>query len=268
MVAKAEFSGPEAVPIRVRDQRIAEVRASQNRGQNKWHKFRSPERPRFQTPLPKDSRGCFRLRASQSPPSPVREDEPRNGRSVDDRPAGSAFGIGTGIGRWAFQARTDRRASARPGSVSGARAFTTSQNEARYPARAIFSDSPFQAPPIEPRRWTNARMGLLTGAVMVICFAVGMIAGRVWMGRWPQGWNLQALTGGTFGGTPAAHLRQLQHRPRPPPRRPPRLRVQQQIPKQIQSESRRNCKGKSRRRWKLSRRASLHSACGCYSCSA
>lgn len=54
-------------------------------------------------------------------------------------------------------------------------------------------------------------MGLLTGVVMVICFAVGIVAGRVWMGRWPQGWNLQELTGGKLTAGTSAPA------PTPPP---------------------------------------------------
>ncbi len=212
--AKAEFSGPKAVPIRVRDQRIAEVRAeARTEARTNGTNLEVPA-PAVSDPAPKGFERMFPPEGEPIAPSPVREDEPRNGRSIDDRPAGSAFGtgFGTGIGRDPGPFKRDP-IGARPlgpGPFQEHGPFRPLQNEARYPARAIFSDSPFQTPHIEPRRWTNARMGLLTGVVMVICFAVGMIAGRVWMGRWPQGWNLQALTGGTSGGTSAPA-------PTPPP---------------------------------------------------
>ncbi len=190
---EAQFSGPEAVPIQVRDQRIAEVRAeARTNGANL-----EVRTPAVSDPAPKGFERMFPPEGEPIPPSPVREAEPRNGRSVDDRPAGT--GIGRGPGPFKREPGGGRPLGAGP--FQGREPLRPAQHEARYPARAIFADSPFQAPPIEPRRWTNARMGLVTGAVMVICFAVGMIAGRVWMGRWPQGWNLQALTGGTFGGT-------------------------------------------------------------------
>lgn len=194
---KSEFSGPKAVPIRVRDQRIAEVRAeARTNGAN----LEAPA-PAVSDPAPKGFERMFPPEGEPIPSSPGREDEARNGMSVDDRPAGSGFGtgVGTGLGRDPGPFKRDP-VGARPlgpGLFQEREPFRPTQNEARYPARAIFSDSPFQPPHIEPRRWTNARMGLLTGVVMVICFAVGMIAGRVWMGRWPQGWNLQALSGGT-----------------------------------------------------------------------
>jgi PilZ domain len=192
--AKAEFSGPKAVPSRVRDHRIAEVRA-EARTNGADLEVRTPA---VSDPAPRGFERMFPPEGGPIPPSPVREVEPRNGRSVDDRPTG------TGIGRDPAPFKREPVGGRLPGSgpFQEREPFRPPQNEARYPARAIFSDSPFHAPPIAPRRWTNARMGLLTGVVMVICFAVGIIAGRVWMGRWPQGWNLQKLTGGTSEPAP------------------------------------------------------------------
>ncbi len=197
--AKAEFSGPRAVPIRVRDQRIAEARAeARTNGANL-----EVRTPAVSDPPPKGFERMFPPEGEPITPSPVREDEPRNGRSVDDRPAGTGFGSGFGRDPGPFKREPVGGRPLDPGLFQERQPFRSSQNEPRFPARSIFSDSPFQAPNIEPRRWTNARMGLLTGAVMVICFAVGMIAGRVWMGRWPQGWSLQELTRGPSEGTSA-----------------------------------------------------------------
>ncbi len=191
--AKAEFRGPKAVPIRVRDQRIAEARAEARTEARTNGANLEARTPAVSDSAPRGFERMFPPESEPVPPSPVHEAEPRNGRSVDDRPAGTGFGRDPGP----FKREPVGGRPLDAGPFRAREPFGPPQNEPRYPARAIFADSPFQAPPIEPRRWTNARMGLLTGAVMVICFAVGIIAGRVWMGRWPQGWNLQALTGGT-----------------------------------------------------------------------
>jgi len=200
--AKAEFSGPKAVPMRVRDQRIAEARAEARTESRTNGSNLEARTPAVSDTAPKGFERMFPPEGEAVPPSPVAEAEPHNGRSVDDRPAGTGFSRGPApFDHGPFKRDPVGRRPLDLGQFQEREPFRPPQNEARFPARAIFSDSPFQAPPIEPRRWTNARMGLLTGAVMVICFAVGMIAGRVWMGRWPQAWNLQALTGGTSGST-------------------------------------------------------------------
>lgn len=202
--AKAEFSGPKAVPMRVRDQRIAEARAEARTEPRTNGANLEARTPAVSDSAPKGFERMFPPEGESIPPSPIHEAEPRNGRHVEDRPAGTGFGRD----RAPFDHESFRRdpVGARPldsGHFHQRDPFRPSQNEARFPARAIFSDSPFQSPPSEPRRWTNARMGLLTGVVMVICFAVGMLAGRVWMGRWPQAWNLEALTGRTSRGPSA-----------------------------------------------------------------
>jgi len=193
--SKARSSGPKAVVIPARDQRIAEVRA-EARANDANLEVRTPSVPDFPS---KGFERMFPPEGGPIGPGSVREDEPRNGRAIDEHPAD------TGMGRdrpAPFKRSHAGERPLEPGPFQEREPLRPLRTESRFAARAIFSDSPFQAPPSEPRRLTNARMGLLTGVVMVVCFAVGMIAGRVWMGRWPQGWNLQRLTGGTSAPAP------------------------------------------------------------------
>lgn len=201
--AKAEFSGQKAVPIQVRDQRIAEARAeARTNGANS-----EARTPAVSAAAPIGFERMFPPEGAPMPPSAVREAEPRNGRPVNDRPAGAGFG--RELGSFKRDPFGGRPLDSSP--FQEREPLRHHQNEERFPARAIFSDSPFQVPPSEPRRGRGVRMGLLTGVVMVICFAVGIVAGRVWMGRWPQGWNLQELTGGKLTAGTSAPA------PTPPP---------------------------------------------------
>ncbi len=192
---KDQFLGPMAVPTRVRDQRIAEVRA-EARANGANSEIRTPpvsdsSRRGFETMFPPEGESI--------PPSPVREVEPRRGEPLNDRvPA-----AGTGRDPAPFRANPISERPPNRDQFHEREPLRPTLSEARFPARAIFSDSPFQAPASESR-WSNARMGLLTGVVMVVCFAGGMIAGRVWMGSWPSGWNLQKLIGGASAPTSAA----------------------------------------------------------------
>ena len=182
-VAKAQFSGPKVVPTLVRDQRITGIRP-ETRTNGATSEIRRPE---ASDPPPRGLEGMFPPEGEPIPPSPFREAEAHDGGPFGERvPAARVRGPAPSR----RNPISDRQP--KPSPFHEREASSPFLSEARFPARAIFSDSPFQAPPA-PQRWSNARMGLLTGVVMVICFAVGMISGRVWMGRWPQGWNLQGL---------------------------------------------------------------------------
>ncbi len=205
--ASAPSSGPKAVPTRVRDQRTIE--AGREAGAN-------GAIPEIRRPVASDSapRGFETMFPPEGQPIPsgdVHEAAAPDVVSAESHVASRSVREAP-VGRRLIDDRVPRLSPIREpapsrGDPIGERPSNPDRfhereplrpppTESRFPARAIFADSPFQTPPREPPRWSNARMGLLTGVVMVICFAVGMIAGRVWMGRWPQSWNLEALTGG------------------------------------------------------------------------
>ncbi|HEV3483229.1 MAG TPA: PilZ domain-containing protein [Candidatus Acidoferrales bacterium] len=184
-LAKARFSGPKVVPTPpARDQRMTGIRPDA-RANGAKSEIRTPE---VSDHPPRGLEGMFPPEGEPIPPTPVHEAETHNGGTFGERVSAASRVLDPAP----FRANpiSDRRPN--PSPFHEREASSPFLNGARFPARAIFSDSPFQAPPA-PQRWSNARMGLLTGVVMVICFAVGMISGRVWMGRWPQGWNLQGL---------------------------------------------------------------------------
>ena len=192
--AKAEFSRPKVVPTPVRDQRMTGIRPeARTNGANS--EIRTAE---VSDPPPRGLEGMFPPEGEPIPPSPFHEAETHERGPFAERVPAAArvrdpapFRTNPISNRQPNQSPFHEREPLRP-----------PLNEARFPARSIFSDSPFQAP-AAPQRWSNARMGLLTGVVMVICFAVGMISGRVWMGRWPQGWNLQELIGRASAPAPS-----------------------------------------------------------------
>jgi PilZ domain-containing protein len=185
-VAKAQFSGPTPVPTPVRDQRTSGIRpeARTNGGESE---IRTAE---VSEPPPRGLERMFPPEGEPIPPSPSDEAETHNGGPFTERVPGVARLRDPAL----FRANPSSDRQPNPSPFHQRESLRPPVNEARFPARSIFSDSPFQAPQAPPR-WSNARMGLLTGIVMVICFAVGMISGRVWMGRWPQGWNLEELVG-------------------------------------------------------------------------
>jgi PilZ domain len=122
-----------------------------------------PPSPTREAPLPAASSIGDRLRD----PVPVLKAPPSSANPVgrpQDRPVRDVPLSGNPYG--------DRLPN--PGYIRDAAA--PSLNEVPFPPRAIFSDRPFQSPPSEPARGTNVRMGLLTGAIMVVCFAAGLIA--------------------------------------------------------------------------------------------
>jgi PilZ domain len=212
---RTRFSAPKVAPSRpTAAQSATETRV--NPAQNETR------RPPVSGPVPKGYEQMFPPEGQPIPPSPVREAAAPDAVSAEDHPASlNSVREAAAAGRGPIGDRAAGLSSFRePAPSSGDRIverqadlgysrgpWPPPQNEARYPARAIFSNSPFQTPPIEPSRWTKSGMGLLIVAVMVVCFAVGMIAGRVWMGKWPRGWNLQNLQE-LFGSTSA---------PAPPP---------------------------------------------------
>lgn len=192
--AKAQFPGPRVVPTPMRDQRITGIRPeARTNGANS--EIRKPE---ASDPPPRGFERMFPAEGEPIPPDLFDEAETHNGGSFGERvPTASRVRDPA-----PFRANpiSDRQPNSSP--FHQREPVRPPLNEGRFPARAIFSDSPFQAPPA-PQRWSNARMGLLTGVVMVMCFAVGMISGRVWMGRWPQGWNLQELIGRASAPAPS-----------------------------------------------------------------
>lgn len=193
-VAKAQFSGTKAVPTPVRDQRMPGARPeARTNGTNS-----EIRRPEVSGPPPRGLEGMFPPEGEPIPPSPFHEAETHNGGSFGER-APTAARVRDPA---PFRANPIGDGQPNPSPFHEREPSRPPLNETRFPARSIFSDSPFQTPPARPR-WSNARMGLLTGVVMVICFAVGVIAGRVWMGRWPQGWNLQELMGGVSAPAPS-----------------------------------------------------------------
>lgn len=154
----------------------------------------------------------------QVPPSPVREAAPPRGEPADDRIAGLGSVRETtpvdrgplgdrvpGFGRLRESAPVGvDRIGERPRNTGHFReSVATPSNERDFPARAIFSNSPFQAP-VEPLRRTKSRMVLLIVMIMLVCFGVGMVAGKVWTGKWPEGWNFQELIGSTSAPAPPA----------------------------------------------------------------
>lgn len=193
-IDKVQFSGPKAVPTPVRDQRITGIRP-EARTNGAKSEIRRPE---VSDHPPRGLEGMFPPEGEPIPPSPVHEAEAHNEGPFGERVPAAARVRDPAP----FRANpiSDRRPN--PSPFHERETSRPPLNEVRFPARAIFSDSPFQVPPA-PHRWSNARMGLLTGVVMVICFAVGMISGRVWMGRWPQGWNLQELIGRASAPAPS-----------------------------------------------------------------
>lgn len=192
-IAKAQSSEPKPVPTPMREQRMAGIRAeAKTNGTDS--EIRTPE---ASNPPPRGLERMFPPEGEPIPPGTFREETHNGGPFggwVPDTPRvrdPAPFRANPIRDRQPNQSPFHQREPVRP-----------PLNEARFPGRAIFSDSPFQAPPV-PRRWSNARVGLLTGIVMVICFAVGMVSGRVWMGRWPQGWSVQGLQE-LIGRVPAA----------------------------------------------------------------
>ncbi len=193
---KDQFLGPRGGPTRVIGRRTAEAR-SEARANSANAEIRTPV---VSDPTPRGFETMFPPEGEPIPSSPVREVERQKGEPLNDRvPAAS-----TGRDPAPFRANPISERPPIRDQFREREPLRPPLSEARFPARAIFSDSPFQAPASESPRWTNARMGLLTGVVMVICFAGGMIAGRVWMGSVPSGWNLQELIGGASAPTPAA----------------------------------------------------------------
>lgn len=180
--ARAQSLGPRPVPSPVRDQRARGVRpgGGTNGAKSEIRKPVASDTP------PKGLETMFPPEGQPLPPSAVHEVEPRNG-GLTDRVPGAA--------------RLRDPAPFRGGPVGGDQPnsgyfrepVAAPDNEARFPARAIFSNSPFQAPPIEPQR--SSHVGLWIVLVMVVCFAVGIIAGKLWTGEWPRGWTLQELAG-------------------------------------------------------------------------
>lgn len=187
-IAKAQFSGPKAVPAPVRDQRVTGIRPeARTNGANS--EIRTPEAS-DPPPPPRGLERMFPPEGEPLPPSSFHEAETHNGRTFGEQVPAAARVRDPAPSR--ANPISDRQPN--PSPFHEREPLRPPISEARFPARSIFSDLPFQAPPV-PQRRSNARMGLLTGVVMVICFAVGMISGRVWMGRWPQGWDLQELIG-------------------------------------------------------------------------
>jgi len=152
----------------------------------------------------------------QVPPGPVHEAAPRG--EPDDRVAGLASVRETtpvdrgplgdrvpGFGRLRESAPFGvDRAGGRPQNTGHFREpVETPSSERAFSARTIFSNSPFQAP-VEPPRSTKSRTVLLIGVIMLGCFGVGMVAGKVWMGKWPEAWNLRELIGSTSAPAPPA----------------------------------------------------------------
>lgn len=183
-IARAESSGPKSVPTPVRDQGTTGIRAeARTNGANS-----DVRKSEVSNPPPRGLERMFPPEGEATSPGPFHEAEAHNGGPFGEQvPAAARVRDPAPSRRNPISDRQHDRSPFPEREPS-----RPPLSEVRFPARAIFSDSPFQAPPA-PQRWSNARMGLLTGFVMVICFAVGMISGRVWMGRWPQGWNLPGL---------------------------------------------------------------------------
>ncbi len=182
-VAKAQFSGPKAVPTPMRDQRITGIRPeARTNGANSGIRTPRASDP-LPPPPPRGLEGMFPPEGEPIPPSAFHEPETLNGGSFAERVPGAARLRDPAP----FRANPISDRQPNPSPFREREPSRPPLNEARFPARTIFSDSPFQAPP-QPQRWSNARMGLLTGVVMVICFAVGMISeGSGWGGGLKHG---------------------------------------------------------------------------------
>ena len=139
-VAKAEFSGPKVVPTPVRDQRMTGIRpeARTNGANSEIRTAEVSEHP------PRGLEGMFPAEGEPIPPSSFYEAETHNGGLFGERVPGAARLRDPAPS--GANPISDRQRN--PSPFREREPLRPPLNEARFPARSIFSDSPFQAPPV------------------------------------------------------------------------------------------------------------------------